>query len=479
MLIRSRLAPWATACLLAAFGTQSTSLTSAALPSTVIPSTVTSSTVTSSTVEPSALPSAAASSAAPDPTHALLQDPERGTIGGLIQCGPGWVQIDAARRIETPYPVAKALEFAGPGALIELQPGDYPPLMIGFKNQDPSNARTVGGQPGLPITIRGRGEVRFKAQGRGDTIGITQQFPVGHISFEKIVIEAGTRSAVMFYDLADRDQHTGFRFYDCGIDGGWDHLGGTGNSSKWGILGHDLADFVFAGREGRAFVRDVRLEHAFYLQSPRGDITLENIDAKRLGRCFMQITARERSGPPGRGLIVVRGNNVSDTGLSEWDDYKGGTAYTLAGGLQHCTILIENNTYKAGFDQRLRRLTRGGAPYGTGALVAWDGGEKLPNGSLVLRSNEFRFAEGCGDRATVAISACERVVIEEDNVFQAGAFGVALELEPQYSGDRPGPKANGRIFLAEGTELVGELRIAAVTATAEQRVALAVPFGER
>ncbi|QDU66460.1 hypothetical protein [Engelhardtia mirabilis] len=419
------------------------------------------------------------SGAAALPPSPAPQDPERGSIGGLIVCGPGWVEVDGARRIETPYPVAKALEFAGPGALIELQPGDYAPLMIGFNNQDPSNARTVGGQPGLPITVRGRGIVRFKAQGRGDTIGISQQFPVAHITFEKVVIEAGTRSAVMFYDLADNEQHTGFHFYDCGIDGGWDHVAGTGNSSKWGILGHDLADFVFAGREGRAFVRDVRLEHGFYLQSPRGDITLENIDGTRLGRCFVQITARERSGPPGRGLIVVRGNKVSDTGLSEWDDFKGGTAFTFAGGLQHCTILVQDNTYKAGFDQRLRKLTRGGAPYGTGALVAWDGGEKLPNGSLVLRSNEFRFAEGCGDRATVAISACERVVIEADNVFQAGAFGVALDLEPEYTGDRPGPKPNGRVFLADGVDLKGELRISGRAATDAQRSALAISFGER
>lgn len=408
------------------------------------------------------------------------QPPPRGSMTGIVQCAPTWVQLDDGRRLETPYPLARALEFAAPGAVIDLLPGEYPPLQIGFANQDPANARTAGGSKGLPVVVRGRGGVTITPQGRGDTIGINNQIASSHIRFENLTIAAGSRSAVMFYDLANDRRHEGFHFIDCTIDGGWNHLGGGGGtSSKWGVLGHDLADFVFAGRDRRAVVRDVRLEHAFYLQSPRGDITIENVDAKRLGRCFVQITARARSGPPGRGLIRIRNNVVADTGLSDWDNYKGGTAFTFAGGLRHCTILVERNTYRAGFEPELRRLTAPGVPYGTGALVAWDGGEAQPNGFLILRGNDFRFAEGCGDRPVVAIGACERVVVEADNVFVAGAFGVALDVEPQVVGERSGTRLNGRVLIAAGVELEGELRIASTPATAAQRAALAVPFGER
>jgi hypothetical protein len=416
------------------------------------------------------------------PVPSLLQEvpAERiGTVQGVLQCAPNWVRLPSGERYDSPNPVARALEFAAPGAVIEVLSGTYPALQLGFQSRNPESARTAGGQIAQPIVVRGRGQVRFDPGAVGDTIAINQQQPCQHVWFESIDLVPGSRCAVMFYDLADNQAHVGFRFYDCRILGGWNHTDGTGVQSKWGVLGHDLSDFVFAGRERRAEVRDIRLEHAFYLQSPRGDITLENIDAARLGRCFVQLVAREQSGPPGRGLIVVRGNRVSDVGLSDWDGFKGGSAYTFAGGLEHCTILVERNTYRAGFERALLGRTTEGRPYGTAAFVAWDGGEARPNGTLVLRGNDFELADNCGDRALVSIGACERVVIEGDNRFVSGAHPVALALESSYVGRRAEPKQNGRVHLSAEVTLRGDLTIDGRTATAAERRSMAVPIGER
>ena len=402
-----------------------------------------------------------------------------GTVGGMIQVSPTWLRLPTGERFDSPNAIPRALEFAAPGAVVELLPGTYPPFKIGFGNHDPENSRTVGGQPGLPIVIRGRQGVRVEHRDRADTLGISHTVPVAHIHFENIEFVPGYRSAIMFYDLEDTQAHVGFHFYDCRIVGRWDHPTKTGETSKWGVLGHDLSDFVFAGRNGRAVVRDIRLEHGFYLQSPRGNITLENIDASRLGRCFVQITARERSGPPGRGLVTIRNNHVNDTGISDWDNFKGGSAFTIAGGLEYCTILVEGNRYRAGFDPKLVHLTGEGAAYGTGALVAWDGGEARPNGNLLLRGNDFEIEKSAGDRPLVKIGACERVSVEADNRFVTGAWPTALEIQAVYDEQRSGPRQIGQLFLDAALEIQGQIRVDTELLTDKQRARYAIPLGDR
>ena len=402
-----------------------------------------------------------------------------GTVSGRIEVAPLGLRLPSGERFETPNPVPRALEFAAPGAVIELRPGAYAPLQLGFGSRNPENARTGGGRPGLPIVIRGQRGVRFEHRGKADTLAINQKQPVSHIHFEDVEIVPGYRAGVMFYDLADTDQHTGFHFYDCRIIGQWDHAATAGEKSKWGVLGHDLADFVFAGRQGRAEVRDIHQEHAFYLQSPRGDITLESLRVERVGRCFVQITARERSGPPGRGQITIRDNDVRDTGLSNWDNFKGGTAFTVAGGLRDCEILVEGNRYRAGFDPSLTHLTTGKQPYGTAAFVAWDGGQTVPNGRLVLRGNDFELAPEAGDRPLVSIGACEAVSIEGDNRFVAGASPIALELEPVHRGERERPQTLGALHLAPEATIEGQVRIGGKPAGAERLGEYATPLERR
>jgi hypothetical protein len=383
---------------------------------------------------------------------------ERGRMSGPLSVRPGLLELPGGRTLQDRQPIARALELAAPGALILVGAGRYPRLGIGFSGNAWWNARTSGGTEITPIRVVGESGVRLVCDEPGDTLAVNQQIENGWIQFESIEFEAGERAGIIFYQGPADKPHRGYHFYDCTIDGLWEHATDSGpHSSKWGVLGHNLADFVFAGRRGRAVVQRIRHEHGFYLQNPQGDLTLERIDAKELGRTFVQITARENSGPPGRGAIVIRDCNVSDVGLAVGDGYKGGSAFTFAGRLAENTIRVERCTYRAGFDVHLRRLTSPGQPYGTGALVAWDGSEKLANGSLTLSGNRFEFAPGCGDRPVVSIGACGQVLIEGGNQFLAGGDYPALALDPLTATGELKNLPNGPVRIAAGNSFQGRV----------------------
>ena len=346
---------------------------------------------------------------------------------GVIQCTPK--TINAGGRVEqVKNPIAAALNRARPGDVIQLQAGNYPQFAIGFDKQAPWNARTSGGLPGQPIIVRGVGKVYVVGQGSGDTIAFSQKVPNGHITFENITIIPAGRAGLMFYKTGGNSSYEGFKFYDCDILGGWNHALDRGQNSKWAVWGHSLKDFEFVGRRRPAVIRDIRHEHAFYLQNPRGDITIQNVQATQLGRTFCQFTARPGDGPPGVGTITIKDCVIEDVGIAKGDNYKGGSAITVAGRITG-TVLIENNVYRQGFRPELRRLTRPGAPYGTGAVMIWDGGGP-PNGTVVLRNNRFEVAPGCGDRPVVSLGGCKTVRLEGANRIVGGAHEVALEIDP-------------------------------------------------
>ena len=390
-----------------------------------------------------------------------------------IRCTPTTVQIGGGRPHPVKNPIAAALSRARPGNIIELMPGTYPGFTIGFNKDKPWNARTSGGQPGQPVTVRGVGGlVRIRpADGSGDTIALSQARRNGHFRFENLEIIAGSRAAVMFFK-ASRDQvYDGFEFYDCDIVGGWDHVRKRGRNSKWGVWGHSLKNFVFAGRSRPATVTDIKREHAFYLQNAKGDITLENIHAARLGRTFCQFTARPGDGAPGVGTITVRNCRVEDACIAEGDGFKGGSAFTVAG--RHTgTLIFEGNTYHAGLNPAVAKLTSPGRRYGTGAFVAWDGGG-VPNGKLVLRGNTFAMAPGTGDRPVVSIGGCRQVRIEGTNRFTSGGREACLELDPMGQG-KPRNTPNGSVYLSPTVRLDGRVEIRGVKATPADLAALAI-----
>jgi len=382
----------------------------------------------------------------------------------FVSCTPGMVAIGNTPAHASPNPIAEALQNAAPGALIEVQAGEYPSFAVGFAKAAAWAAATSGGTAAQPIVVRAVGDVRVVPTSSGDTLAIAQQRRCGWITFEGLTFVCGYRAGIMFYKCGPNELHEGFRFLDCNVEGGFDHVRGVGNNSKWGVWGHSLKDFEFRGVKRRPYVRSIRQEHGFYLQNPRGDVTIENVDASRLGRTFVQFTSRPGDGAPGVGTITVRNCRVEDACIARGDDFKGGSAFTVAG-RHEGTLIFERNRYRAGFSRELLGLTREGVPYGTGAFVSWDGrGE--PSRTLVLEDNDFELAPGCGDRPLVSIGGCRELRIAGHNRFAAGA-NVALDLDPPpQSGFATNPC--GRISLAETTELRGGVRWRGETASEKQ-----------
>lgn len=385
----------------------------------------------------------------------------------VIQCTP-WSVSFLEGEVQTDDPIAVALNRAGPGTTVLLSPGDYRGFDLGFRSSSPSAIRGGGGQPYLPVIIEGMGGVKIRSHGGGGTtISIAQQAPVGHVTFRNLEIVPGYSAAVAFFRENGRS-HDGFVFEDCDIKGGFNHPGNRGPKSKWGIWGHSMKDFVFRGIRRPALIQDIQHEHAFYLQNPKGDLTIENVHAKRLGRTFLQLTARRSEGDPGRGRVLVRDCRVEDAGIGRGDGFKGGAAFTFAG-RHNGQIVLENNVYRAGFDPAIRKLTQKGSPYGTGAFVAWDGGEKEPNNLLILRNNTFEFAEGCGDRPVVSIGGCRAVRFVGRNRFVSGGAQPALELDPvrdKFPGPDGGPKdprlrnvPNGNLLFDRATVVEGPVEV--------------------
>jgi len=392
----------------------------------------------------------------------------------VATCSPGAVQIGSEPLQRVPNPIAFALQRSGPGSMIQVQPGDYPSFAVGFDKQSPWNARTSGGTAGQPVVVRGLGGVRIRRSGN-DTIAISQGVRNGHITFENLEIEPGDRAGIMFYKCGPNQMHEGYRFYDCDILGAWDHRTASGVTSKWGVWGHSLKDFEFKGRTRPARIENLRHEHGFYLQNPRGDMTIENVAAARLGRTFCQFTARANEGPEGVGTITVRNCRVTDCCIAAGDNYKGGSAFTVAGRITG-TVVFERNVYRSGFDHEIARLTRPESPFGTGALVCWDAGG-APNGTLVLRDNDFELAPSCGDRSLVSIGGCRSLRIEGKNRFVSGGGVAALELDPM-NGEHTQNSPIGEVRIAPSTVIEGEVRSRGKTLDEKALAALAGAAGK-
>ncbi len=404
-----------------------------------------------------------ANARAPAPQPAPPVAPPVALSAIFARCTPTTLQIGGGGVQNTRQSIAAALSKAGPGSVIELAPGVYEAFSIGFNKPSAWNVRASGGLPSQPVIVRGNGNVTIAAGKASDTIAISQAIRCGHFTFEGLTIEAGYRAGVMFYKCGPDQQHDGFRFIDCKILGGYNHLQAQGRPSKWGVWGHNLKDFEFRGSRAPAVVRDIRSEHAFYLQNSRGDITIENVHAHRLGRTFAQFTARENDGAPGTGTIRVERCHIEDACIAAGDNYKGGSAITLAG--RHVgTVIFKNNVVRAGFARELWRLTRPPAPYGSGAFVAWDAGGQR-SGTLVLEGNTFEFAKGCGDRPLVQIAGCRDVRLVGRNRFISGG-PIALLLDGE--GNNPVLK-----FSAAASTVIegGDIRIGAKRVTLEELLA--------
>ncbi|MFT5285934.1 MAG: hypothetical protein ACI8TQ_002102 [Planctomycetota bacterium] len=404
---------------------------------------------------------------------------EQVTPGRAVQiiCTPTTIKIDRTGPKHSKNPIAEAIEAAAPGCTITLKAGEYPSFSIGFSKKNASNARTTGGFPGQPITVTGEGKVWIRpGKDQADTIAVNQQIRNGNFVFKNLMIEPGYRAGIIFYKQGGPETHDNFQFLDCHILGSWGHDTNKGKRSKWGLWGHNMNNFEFRGLSAPARVQNVQQEHGFYIQNPQGPILIENVHGARLGRTFVQFTARAKDGLPGIGTITVRNCVVEDIGLFKDDNHKGGTAFTFAGRLQG-DILVENNSYRAGFTPALARLTRPGVPYSTGALVCWTDDGKSKNGTVTIKDNDFEFAKGCGDRPVVSVGGCDRVAIVGSNRFVAGGKHPVLSIDPPRGepGTRPNSPPIGAIYIDPQTVMQGNVHADGRPISPEKLKALQTP----
>jgi len=380
---------------------------------------------------------------------------------GAIFCTPTTVAFQGQKNQpqKVKNPIAEALTKARPGETIWLDPGVYPAFTIGLKSNSPANAPTRGGTREQPIVIEGKAPGVRIVGAEGDTIGIDQAIPNGWITFRNLVIVPGKRSGVLFYQRGgDGKLHEGFAFEDVHILGDFDFDKNQGKRTKWGVWGQALSDFRFVGVNAPARIENISEEHAFYLQNCQGPVLIQNVRAKDLGRTFCQFTNRPGDGPAGKGDVIVRDCVVEDACIAQGDGFKGGSAFTICG-RHEGTFLFERNVYRAGFRKERLHFTREGVPYGTGAFMAWEADRAGPNGTLLLRDNEFRFAPGTGDRALVSIGGCRRVLVLGTNQFLSGGEQPALALDPLNAQGRPVSTPNVTTFVAPATKLHGPLEL--------------------
>lgn len=409
----------------------------------------------------------------------LAEAPARSTVAPApwIRVTTTGYTVDGGDFVATEQPLAEALRHAQPGSTVEVEPGEYPVLRLGF-GRGKDNA-DCSGTASAPIRIKaaypGPNKPRINAIGKSDALMIDQKQPVQHITFEGFRFDPGYRSAIIFYKQGEAKVHRGFRFLDCDIIGSWDHVAAKGEQSKWGVWASRLADFEWRGVMAPSIIRDIKNEHAFYIQNNAGDVRIENVEASRLGRTFVQFTSRAVDGPQGVGQVVVRDCKVTDPCIAAGDAYKGGSAFTVVGNMPKVDFLFEGNTYRAGFDPRVRKLTRKGVAYGTGAFVSWSSKEKERAGTIVLKDNDFKMAAGCGDRPLVALSAAQKVVLEGQNQFVAGKFGVALSIDPPTGSGVPSPLPVKQVKLDPRTQIEGRVEFKGRPASADERRAWGLP----
>ena len=181
------------------------------------------------------------------------------------------------------------------------------------------------------------------------------------------------------------------------------------------------------------------------------------MEAQFLGRTFCQFTSRSAEGSAGVGTITIKNCKVRDTGLAPGDDHKGGTAFTF-GGNHNGAILIENCTYQCGFGKLIKTLTKKGSPYGTGALVMIADGA-APTARLHIKDCTFQFAKDCGDRPVVSIGGCRDLLLTGKTSILAGAYGVALDLDPVWDNGKLKSPLNGKVRLTKSVQVNGKVQI--------------------
>jgi hypothetical protein len=314
-------------------------------------------------------------------------------------CTPSQIHVTSNGNIVgNSNPIEWAFNQSRPGDLILVEPGDHPKFNI--------DKSWVQDQPMTWIRARVPGQTKILKHnvGGSSTIKLSR---AGYVTIQGFEIEPSDTAGIM----CDNKQPViqSIHFIDCSMDGGYDRYSKSGRQTKWGVLGWTLSDFVWRGGK----ICRIKEEHAFYLHNSSGDITIEDVQIYHVGRTAFQLTARSVDSGyrpnPGSGKITLRNIDAWDCCLGDY--YGGGSAFTFAG-RHRDSVLLENVTYRSGFDQALNNAA--GKVVGTGAFVSYHGGgsQNMNTTSITLVNCVLEIAPGGGDRDHIQVGAVDTFTMQ-------------------------------------------------------------------
>ncbi|MFC1752219.1 hypothetical protein ACFL96_02355 [Thermoproteota archaeon] len=321
--------------------------------------------------------------------------------------------LRAATGVTTPTnnPIQIAYEWAQSGDVILLENGAYPPPWISkFGGTNGGSHCGSADGPHIWIMARNPGNAVIQRRSGGGSHTIIIWPNTSYTTFVGLHIMGSDLAGIITCLSPTPLRH--IRFFDCVIDGGYDHATQSGPSSKWGYLGN-MDHLLWRG----GAVRNIQREHAFYFHNIQGGVTIEDATIKEVGRTAFQDANRPSEGPPGTGNIQLRNLYVKDTGLG--DGGHGGMTFTFMSNNDH-DIVLDNIDLEIAFDQALLNGVPGYV--GTGAFASWDENKPwLPKTkSLTVRNCSFEIAPGMGDRSFGIVGAVDKFTLEGNNFIKSG-----------------------------------------------------------
>ncbi|MFK7768720.1 MAG: hypothetical protein AB8B55_15980 [Mariniblastus sp.] len=351
------------------------------------------------------------------------------------------------------YPLVWAIEnSATHGNHIRLAAGVYAPFRFDFQATQRGRVSTMQSSSTDRLILEGADGAIIQGNDFGDTVfvlGKDPSHPFNWITWKNLYIEGSGRSAFLIgagaSDLIDGISYTGWHFYDCEVDGMYDHKNGTGRASKWGLLTWAVGKFVWKGGS----IHGIKREHAFYFHNNTGNLTINGGKFYEVGRTGIQITARVTDGnvtnlPANFGRIAILNCFFADTGL-ESGDYHAGSSITITG-RNLGEILVKRNRIEFGLDTFTPGLRQAilampdypiGVPYGSGAMVTWAENQEV-NGPLTVLNNIVKYEQDSGDRVSLSLSGVLSLDARSNQIIN-GARATAIEVGRVNNPTHPTP----------------------------------------
>lgn len=324
---------------------------------------------------------------------------------------------ETGESVTTERTIQGAIQDASPGDLILVKDGNFKKMTLDkewTQYQDP-----------IWVVAENFDKVFIERHDVGGSATVTIK-RLGYVSFYGLFIQASDLYGVSF-NTKQVNGYPNIHFYDCAIDGEWDHVKKEGFDAKWGVLGYDQKDFVWRG----GYIQNIKREHAFYWHNSQGGdngyaVTIEDCRLRHVGRTATQFVARsgDSNGYEGSGQITIRNVEAEDCNLGDF--YGGGSTFTFAG-RHRGPVLLQNVSSKAGFNADLNATA--GKTVGTGAFVCYHGGgsDDVNTESIFVKDCDLQMAPEAGDRPHMQIAAVDLFEMETSTITSGDKEAMAIQ----------------------------------------------------